>query len=448
MSDAAVRADDLLERSVLGGVIDLDCVTAFADAIDEEDFADLNHGAIWSATLAAAKCGKVTTASVAKALRERKRLTTVGGREYIERLIPFAPTDQQQLAALVEELAGGALARRLSRATRTLAALTADTSVVPAELERRAIALVTDATRRGLRSRVYSLADALDESWSSVEAVARGESVRATFGLRDLDEMTVGMRAKQLIVVAGRPGSGKSSLGLAAAEATARLGKRVLFWSVEMGREEIARRLKCGMARVELSRFLRGGVSEQETAALFAATESLGRLPLSIDDRSVSIDDIVSGSQREHARDPLSLVVIDHLHHLQWHRGARDEMSALNHAVMGAANLAKDLGVPVLLLSQLNRKVEERQNKRPQLADLRGTGTVEQAAHVAIGLYRDEYYDAHSRDKGIAEAIVLKQRDGATGMVRVGFDAKFTRFHDLTDAPAPEWNGGYEDGDL
>jgi replicative DNA helicase len=431
-----VRTDDVLERSVLGGVIDLDSAAAYADLLEELDFANVNHGAIWSAATEASRFGKLSTTSVAAVLRDRKRLNTIGGREYLERLLSFAPVDIPTLEQQVNELAGAAMVRRIARIARTASTLAADESVRPSELERRIISDLTEATRRGARSKSTTLIDALDGSWKRIEA-PKDKRVMASFGLREVDDLTVGMRSSQLITEAGRPGSGKTSAALRAMVATARMGGNVLFWSLEMDTVDLSDRLLCIEAGVDVHSYTAGTLSSDDLARLTSASQSLGRLNdhIRVIDSNATIDDIVSGSIREHARWPLSLVVIDHLHHIKWHRGAKTEMEALDRAAKESKDLAKTLRAPVLLLAQLNRGVESRENKRPTLQDLRGTGVIEQVADVAIGLYRDEYYHPDSRDKGIAEVIVLKQRNGPTGTVRVAFDARFTRFRDLDEAP-------------
>lgn len=448
MSDVQVRADDVLESAVLGGVIDLDAVASFADLLAEEDFANVNHGAIWAAAVEASKYGKLSTAAVAKALRERKRLTTVGGREYLERLISFAPTDLSSLEAQVNELAGSAMARRVARAGRIAATLAADDSITPSELERRAVAEITEATRKGSRSKSVSLLQAIDDSWKRIEA-PKDKRIMASFGLRDVDEMTVGMRASQLITEAGRPGSGKTSAALRATVATARMGGRVLFWSLEMDSTDLSDRMLCIEAGVDVHAYTAGNLTELDMERLTDASQQLARLDqfVRVIDVNATIDDIVSGTTREHSRWPLSLVVIDHLHHIKWHRGAKTEMEALDRAAKEAKDLAKALRVPVLMLAQLNRGVETRENKRPTLQDLRGTGVIEQVSDVAIGLYRDEYYNPDSRDKGIAEVIVLKQRNGPTGTARVAFDKRFTRFRDLEESTPPSTSSDYAGGE-
>lgn len=361
--------------------------------------------------------------------------------------MPYAPSNARGLEDAARELADGAMVRRLDKIARTLSALAADTGVAPRDLAKRALDDVTAAIRRTSRSSSVTLADTLDECWAAFDT--QTDPTMAVHGLRALDEWTVGMRAAQLIIDAGRPGSGKTSLATCAAKATARLGRTVLFWSLEMERGELGRRLKCSEAKVEVLRYLRRNLTRDETQRLYDATQRLGTLGqhLRIIDAGSTIEDIAAGSRREHARTPLSLVVIDHLHHIQPQRGERDEQTTIANAAKGAKDLAKDLAVPVLLLTQLNRGVEGRENKRPTLQDLRASGTIEQVADVVIGLYRDEYYNPDSRDRGIAEAIILKQRDGATGTVRVGFRREFAEFHDLEssppsseyDADASEW---------
>jgi replicative DNA helicase len=212
-----------------------------------------------------------------------------------------------------------------------------------------------------------------------------------------------------------------------------------------MPRRDLGRRLLCSEARVSITATINNSVTEDESRRLVAASQRLGALRsrLAFFDDEATFEDIEAGTLREHQRDPVSLVVIDHLQHVSWSRHTRDERQHLGRVAKGAKKLAKKIDAPVLLLSQLARKVEERDNKRPMLSDLFGSGEIEAAADVVLGIYRDEYYDPHSADRGIAEVLVLKQRDGPTGAVRARFEREFTRFCDLD---ADEWTNEGSEG--
>lgn len=434
MSEACVpaRADVDLERAVLGAVVMLDASAIVSAKIRAADFSHPAHSEIWTSFLDASKHGPLSLELVAQSLTRRKKINSVGGREYLRSLLDYAPSSLQSLSPLVDELAGTAMARRLETASKRIAAIALDRSVSVADMERRALEEIAGATTRHGTGEAVGAGDALEEFWKTYDE----PDFALSTGFRDLDEAIGGLRAPQLIVIAARPAMGKTGIIGAMQLAVARAQRRVLFWSLEMSRVEIMRRLLASEADVPVTAVLKKRLTEQQIQALTEKTNELFALGLnlSISDQSATIDDIVSGSLREHGRSPCSLIVIDHLHKVSHTGRAESEERHLSDVTEKAKNLAKKLSVPVLLLCQLNRECEKRENKRPMLADLRGSGAIEQDADVVLGLYRDEYYNPNSKDKGYAELGVLKQRDGKGGTVRLRFFGDTVRFADA-DAP-------------
>lgn len=431
-----VRQDETLERSVLGGAIALDLALSFVGKLRAQDFADPRHGAVWDASVEAGRLGRVTVDAVCASLRASRRLNAVGGRPFVASLLPFAPSDTTDFARLVADLAGAAMVRRTHAAAVRIASLAGDDAIAPPAFARRALeeigAAAVDTSARGAVPIDEVIASEDRERERRVEERrTRGTSGLST-GLVALDRIIYRLRPAQNVVIAGRPGSAKTSLALRIARCAAGQGSRVLFWSLEMPQADLVRRLQCAEAGVLLSSAISDDFSDDEFDRFIRASQELSLLRdrLSFFDQPSTFDDIVAGTLREHQRSPLGLVVVDHLQHVQWGK-RREEREHISACAKEAKELAKTLRVPVLLLSQLNRKVESREDKRPMLADLHGSGDIEAAADVVIGLYRDEYYHRDSADKGTAELIVLKQRDGATDTARVAFDAAFTRFRDL-----------------
>lgn len=436
-----VRQDETLERSVLGGAIVLDLALAFVGKLRAGDFADPRHGAVWDAAIEAGRLGRVSIDAVCSSLRASRRLNAVGGRPFVASLLPFAPSDTTDFARLVADLAGAAMVRRTHAAAARIVSLAGDEAIAPPVFARRALeeigAAAVDTSARGaVPIDEVILSEDIERARRAEERRTRGTSGLRT-GLTALDALIYRLRPAQNIVLAGRPGSAKTSLALRIARSVAGQGERVLFWSLEMPQADLVRRLQCAEAGVLLSSAIADDFSEEEYERFVRASQELSLLRdrLAFFDQPSTFDDIVAGTLREHQRSPLGLVVIDHLQHVQWGK-RREEREHISACAKEAKELAKTLRVPVLLLSQLNRKVESREDKRPMLADLHGSGDIEAAADVVIGLYRDEYYHRDSADKGTAELIVLKQRDGATDTARVAFDAAFTRFRDLDN----EWN--------
>ena len=436
---------------MLGGAIALDLALAFVGKLRAGDFADPRHGAVWDAAVEAGRLGRVSIDAVCSSLRVSRRLNAVGGRPFVASLLPFAPSDTTDFARLVTELAGAAMVRRTHAAAERIISLAGDEAIAPPVLARRALeeigAAAVDTSARG----AVPIDEVIQAEFSEYERRIEERKSRGTSGLRTgllaLDRIIYRLRPGQNIVLAGRPGSAKTSLALRIARCAAGQGERVLFWSLEMPQADLVRRLQCAETGVLLSSAIADDFSDEEFDRFVCASQTLSLLRdrLAFFDQPSTFDEIVAGTLREHQRAPLGLVVIDHLQHVQWGK-RREEREHISACAKEAKELAKVLRVPVLLLSQLNRRVESREDKRPMLADLHGSGDIEAAADVVIGLYRDEYYNRDSADKGIAELIVLKQRDGATDIARVAFDAAFTRFRDLDvdgfGAGTGEWTEG------
>ena len=460
-----VRADDRLERAVLGGGIALDCASLYADRLRPEDFADPRHGAIWAATLEAQRLAglsrvegqsaePVTVRAVASVLRARRCLNAIDGERYLSTLIPYAPSEVGQYAALVRELSGLALARRVATVATRLATFAADDSIEPDELARRVLRETSHAVTRPEATGAVAIDSVLEAIWSEYEHQGTRPSGSASTGVRALDALLGYLRESQLVVCGGRPGMGKTVFGLCASLASARLGRKVLYWSKEMARKELGKRLLANAASVSTSSMVHGRFTSDEADALQRASTDLYALRdhLAILDRRTTAEDLIAATMREHQQTPLGLVVIDHLHLVRWSKRARSEMDHLTEVTAEFKELAKTIAAPVLLLAQLNRSLESRENKRPILADFRASGSIEQDADVVIGLHREDYHSGGaSTPAGDAELIVLKHRDGSTGTIRARFEGQFSRFSDAEDdarAPyAAQSDASESDGD-
>jgi replicative DNA helicase len=274
----------------------------------------------------------------------------------------------------------------------------------------------------------------------------------------DLDKKTAGLHAGDLMIVAARTGVGKSSLvlNMAVNVAAPQLvagksdqwepGHTVAVFSLEMPKEQVAARLVCSEARVDLGKLRQGYLSQEEWGALTSASGDISRMPIWIDDTPALTLMALRGRCRRlrsqcPTEQPLGLVVVDYLQLMRGDKSGNREQE-VGSISRGLKELAKDLQVPVVALSQLNRSVETRggKDKRPMLSDLRESGSVEMDADAVVFIYREDVYDRESPDKGMAELIIAKQRNGPTGTVKVRFVANYTRFDNL----AP---GEYEDFD-
>lgn len=394
-------------------------------------------------------------------LREREELQKVGGSPYLVQISDLAPAVlDTHVEAYAKTVRDKARLRYLVAVLRQHAAEAYGTVEDTQGFLDAVEANVSEVARRfeGRRGLVR-LAGAAERAYGHVaEAHRSGKAPGVPYGLELLDRKTGGMGPGDLIVVAGRPGMGKTAFvaGTAVhiasqqadADASETSSGAVAFFSLEMSAEQLALRSICSIGRLDSHRIRSGMVRGDEWPRLVEGVAELSHLPIWVDDTpGVSVADIRSRCrklkadlEREREKDPqaplLKLVVIDYLQLMaKPARAGRDmsreqEVSANTRA---SKELAKELGCPVLLLSQLNRGVEQRgkDDKRPHLADLRESGAIEQDADQVLFIYRDEYYYPDTADRGIAEMIVAKQRNGPAGTVKVRFTGEYTRFDDL-----------------
>jgi len=425
------------EQSVLGAIlVRPEVLDRVADLLESGDFYREAHGRIYQAMLDLYGRGEpVDLVSVSALLKERGQLEGVGGPVFLAGLseqVGFA-TNADYYAALVRDKA---ILRRLLDTTQEIAsrcyAPVEDVGEFLDAAEQKVFEVAESKVRPGFKS-VGSL---VEKEIANLESIWHREAGRITgvpSGFPDLDNLTAGFQSSDLIIIAARPSMGKTALALNIAyNAAYRSQTPVAFFSLEMSKEQLVRRFLSSIGEVDASNLRRAFLSTMEWANLQTAAGYLLDSPIYIDDTPAAmVLDIRAKARRLKADNKLGLVIIDYL---QLMRGRHDvpsreqEISEISRSLKA---LAKELNVPVMALSQLNRRVEERPNKRPQLADLRESGAIEQDADVIIFIYRDEVYREDSPDKGIAEVIVGKQRNGPTGKVKLAFRDKYTRFDNL-----------------
>lgn len=346
--------------------------------------------------------------------------TTLSWREHVRVLQRCA--EQRRMIDAARDIEASAFAPRCDDQ---------DDLVARAEERLRAVAMAP--ARTGLRPLSGAVQDAVD-GWEAQAAEDAPPGLPT--GMSDLDKLTGGYRPGDLVIVAARPAMGKTALALGWAVHHGRQGKRVAVFSLEMPAMQLAARLIASEARIDLARLRAAKVRADEWPQLGDAAERLTRLPVLVDDAgSLTVDQIASAVRREHRAHGLDVVFVDYLQRVRVDR-SRSREEEVAQVVMRLKTLAKELNVPVVALAQLNRKCEERSDKRPLLADLRDSGQVEQEADMVVGLYRHEVYVPGS-NRGEAELHVLKHRNGPTGVVKLRFDGAFTRFTGL--APQEDW---------
>ncbi len=436
------------EQSVLGAIlVRPEVLDRVADVIEPPDFYREAHGRIFQAMLDLYGRGEpVDLVTVTALLKERGQLEGVGGPVFLAALseqVGFA-TNADYYAGLVHDKA---ILRRLLDTTQEIAGACFAPVENVAEFLDAAEQKVFEVAESKVRAGFKPLSALVEKEIAHLEAIWHREAGRITgvsSGFSDLDNLTAGFQGSDLIILAARPSMGKTALALNIAFNAAYPKKRdhdpvpVAFFSLEMSKEQLVRRLLSAEGQVDASNLRRAFLSNEEWRNLQEAAGVLIDAPIYIDDTpAASVLDIRAKARRLKADGKLGLVVIDYLQLMRGRADAASREQEISEISRSLKALAKEMKVPVIALSQLNRRVEERPNKRPQLADLRESGAIEQDADVILFIYRDEVYREDSPDKGTAEVIVGKQRNGPTGKVKLHFRAKYTTFAPYEREEAP-----------
>ncbi|HYC23539.1 MAG TPA: replicative DNA helicase [Candidatus Bathyarchaeia archaeon] len=270
-------------------------------------------------------------------------------------------------------------------------------------------------------------------------------------GFIELDKLTAGLQASDLIIIAGRPAMGKSALATNIGQyAATHAGKAVALFSLEMSKEQLVLRMLCAEAGVDSSKVRTGYLRDRDFGRLAAAAGRLAELPFFIDDTAaLSVLELRAKTRRltRESKVPLGLVVVDYLQLMRAHRDVDNREQEISLISRSLKALAKELSIPVVALSQLNRQVEQRADKRPAMADLRESGAIEQDADVIAFVYRDEVYNKVSAEEGTAEIIIAKQRNGPTGTVKLAFRKELTKFENLSTRAEDEEAAMVEDAE-
>lgn len=362
------------------------------------------------------------------------RLEEVGGASTIHDLIAAVPTaaNATHYARIVRDKA---ILRRLIDAGTRVAGMGYEGGDDVQTVVDKAEALMYDVAEHGQASETAHLRDLLNASFEHIEKLAenRSEVTGLATGFNDLDRLTAGLQPANLVILAARPSMGKSSMALGIGRyVTAELHKPVAVFSLEMSKMEIVQRLLSAEAKIDSTRLRTGRLQDEDWAKLGDALGKLSDAPLFVDDTAgITMMEIRSKCRRIKQRFGLDLVIVDYMQLMHSHNRAENRQQEVSEISRGLKMLAKELDLPVIALSQLSRQPEMRTEKRPQLADLRESGSIEQDADIVAFIYRDEVYNEGTQDKGIAELIVSKHRNGPIGVVRLAFLSHLTKFANL-----------------
>ncbi|MFT5584017.1 MAG: replicative DNA helicase [Cognaticolwellia sp.] len=430
------------ERAILGGLLlDHEQIPSIGEVLVPEDFYTASHAKIFELMLAQSSKGDpLDVLGLHDYIVASNTAEDFGGLSYITSLPEQVPSTEnlEYYAKLVKEKS---VLRQLIRVSAEINRKVMDGSEDLAELLNFAEQEVFQVAQQRSKKDWLPLNTLLDEQFEKLEQRASnsGEVTGIPTGFIDMDRILAGFQRSDLIVLAARPAMGKTALALNFAQRAAIAGYGVGVFSLEMAAGQLAMRVLGSEARVDAGKMRTGMLSKAEDwPALEAANETLYHAPMFIDDSpGLSITQVRSKARRLKARNPnLSLIVIDYLQLMSANAQSREqEISAISR---GLKHMAKELDLPVLALSQLNRAVEQRADKRPMVSDLRESGAIEQDADIIMFIYRDEYYNPDTTtEPNVAEIIIAKQRNGPTGTVKLFFEGKFTRFENL------EQNQGY-----
>ncbi|MBD2530935.1 replicative DNA helicase [Nostoc flagelliforme FACHB-838] len=423
------------EEAILGGILlDPEAISRVSDRLLPEAFYISAHKDIYQAAVRLHTQGKPTDLlSVTSWLTDHDLLARIGGRNKLATLV-----DRTVSAVNIDALAGLVmekyLRRQLIKAGNEIVHLGYETETELPQVLDQAEQKVFGVTQERPQSGLVHISDTLINNFQDIEDRNQGIALPGIpCGFYDLDAMTSGFQRSDLIIVAGRPSMGKTAFCLNLAHNIAASYKLpVAFFSLEMSKEQLTQRLLASEAQIESSYLRTGRLSQTQWEPLSRAIGILSEMPIYIDDTpNITVTQMRSQSRRLQAEigTELGLIVIDYL---QLMEGAGDnrvqELSKITRQLKG---LARELSVPVIALSQLSRGVEARTNKRPMLSDLRESGSIEQDADLVIMLYRDEYYSPDTPDRGIAEVIIAKHRNGPTGTAKLLFNPQFTKFQNL-----------------
>jgi replicative DNA helicase len=426
------------EESLLGAMLlSKDAIAGAVETVTGSDFYKPAHAHLFEAIVTLYGAGEpVDPTTVCEALRRAGVLDGLGGKQAVLRIQVGTPA-ASNAGFYARIVADHALLRRLVAVGSEVAELGFTVPEDVTEVLDQAESLVFEVANRRQTSSLRAIHSTLQDSLAHLEALfdSDGQTTGVPSGFRDLDEVLLGWQPSNLIVLAARPGQGKTAFALGAAtHAAVRERRPVIFFSLEMGYLELTQRILAAEAGIN-SRLLRTGrIPETDWAKISRTVGQLAEAPLFIDDNPhLTVMDMRAKCRRlKSQHGDLGLVVVDYLQLMSTgQRRSENRQVEVSELSRGLKVLARDLDVPVLALSQLNRSLEYRADKRPMLADLRESGALEQDSDVVAFIYRDDTYHPDSPDKGTAEIIVAKHRNGPTAKVRLAFVEHLTRFADL-----------------
>jgi len=424
------------EMATLGAMlIDEKVVPEVLELINEESFYKQEHKTIFEAIIELFdKRKKIDILTVSDCLRKNKFLDKVGGASYLTTLADFVPSsaNASHYARIVKEK--NILRSLISSATHIMSLVYKEEDEVSNILD-RAEKLIFEISDRRIEGGYVHIKDIIKDGIELIESLYHKKShvTGIPTGFRDFDLKTAGLQKGDLIVAAGRPSMGKSAfITSIAGHAAIEENIPVAIFSLEMSKEQLMQRFLCAQAKVEVNRVRTGFLAPSEWPILTSAAGKLSEAPIYIDDTpAINIFELRAKARRLKAHHDTQLILVDYMQLIRGMRRGDSRQQEISDISQALKALAKELGVPVIAVSQLSRAVESREGHRPKLSDLRESGAIEQDADLVVLLFREEYYNPTEENKGIADVIIAKQRNGPVGNIKLTFLKEYMRFVDM-----------------
>jgi replicative DNA helicase len=432
------------EQAILGGLfLDQQAWSKIAEHLSSDDFYRRDHQLIFKAIARLDSDSKpFDLVTVAEWLENNQQLDDAGGLSYLAALADSTP-GASNIKTYAEIVRNRSILRQLIRATTEIS----DTIFNPMgrssneilDYAEQTIFQIAEQESRG-RKNYSSIKDLLVDALDRIDELYHKKShiTGVASGFSDFDRQTAGLQKSDLIIVAGRPSMGKTAFAINLAEnAIIKDGLSVAVFSMEMSGEQLSMRMMSSLGRIDQHKVRTGRLEDEDWPRLTSAVEILKDAKLYIDDTpALTPAELRARCRRLSREHGLDMVIVDYLQLMQVPGTKENRATEISEISRSLKAMAKELNIPVIALSQLNRSLEQRPNKRPVMSDLRESGAIEQDADVIVFIYRDEVYDDESPDKGIAEIIIGKQRNGPIGTIRLSFLGRFTRFENyVEDSP-------------
>ena len=426
------------EQSILGGIlIENEAINRVMEILDADDFYRDAHRRIFNALINLSERDEpADLITLTNELRKIDQLDSIGGASYLASLIDSVPTaaNIEYYARIVKEKA--ILRKLIQTSTEIITQSYEDRGDVEGFLD-EAERSIFEISEKRVRPSFYPIREIVKQSFTTIEKLfQKKEAVTGVpSGFKELDRMTAGFQPSDLIIIAGRPSMGKTAFCLDVAEYAA-IGNKipVAIFSLEMSKEQLVIRMLCSQANVEGTRLRTGYLNESDWPKLTIAAGNLSDAPIYIDDTAaLSALELRAKARRLKSEYGLGMVIVDYLQLMRGRSRVESRQQEISEISRSLKALAKELTIPVIAVSQLSRKTEERTGNRPQLSDLRESGAIEQDADLILFIYRDEVYNRSedNPNRGKAEVIIGKQRNGPIGKIDLAFLDKFTTFKDL-----------------